>query len=85
MSQRHTVKLIRERMFYAGMPGAPGLNLAADILEILREETYEWVNRCDDAVRIPDVIDEMARSLRKEAKSAPPAKEEAIRLECWSH
>ena len=61
------VKDLVQRCEFNG-DGAASLNFAADILHMAGTEATRWSNRCDDAMRIQDVLSEAADVLRSEAR-----------------
>jgi len=64
--------VVRMRQF-GYSDSCPGVyHLAADLLAIVEDEVRTWTNRADDAVRIPDVIGEAVREVRRFAEMAHP-------------
>ena len=59
---------VMERLRQAGDTSPGMINLAASLLELATREAEKWTARPDDAVRIPDVLAEVARELRGIAK-----------------
>ncbi len=63
---------VLHRLEYAGLrEDVPTLNLLADVFNLSVQETNDWTNRADDAMRIPDVLYDVECGLREEARRLP--------------
>ena len=69
---------LEQRIEMSGDTSPGAWNLAADLLKLVVEEASRWTNRADDAVRIPDVINEAARVLRARAAEPEPSEDECL-------
>ena len=56
---------IQEHLERAGDTTPGAFNLAADIVDLCERETRGWTSRCDDAIRIPDMLWEAVQDLRQ--------------------
>jgi hypothetical protein len=69
-------KALRQRVEQTGDTSPGNWNFAADIVIICAMYASGWTNRTDDAMRIPDMLDEVGLALRECAKcvieSMPP-------------
>ena len=59
------------RLRQAGLDqNTPTVNLVSDVIELCAHWAEGWCNRADDAMRIPDVLAEAERDVRKSVPSA---------------
>lgn len=56
---------LAERVIATGDTTPGNWNMVADILELVANYTEGWTNRCDDAMRIPEVLWEASMRLRQ--------------------
>lgn len=61
---------LAQRVIRTGDTTSGNWNFAADIVRICANYMAGWTRRCDDAMRIPDVLDEASAHLRKCAAEA---------------
>jgi hypothetical protein len=62
------LETLRKRIEASGDISPGAFNLAADLLALTANEAGRWTNRCDDAMRIPDMIYDGVDYLRAKAK-----------------
>jgi hypothetical protein len=65
------IENIKRRMEQSSTPVKESeLWLAADIVSLCMTEAERWTRRADDAVRIPDMLDDVVVALKRAAEAA---------------
>ncbi len=85
--ERHMMRALSDhvlsRLNAAGLhEDVPTINLVADILQICSHEASLWSNCEDDAIRIPDVLQDAEREVRKTARSLSARRADIIIRDC---
>lgn len=68
MSTEQTVRTIIQRMEAAGLVSPGDFTTVADVIAIAAAEADHWTGRWDDAIRIPDMLGDIAGALHKRAQ-----------------